>query len=116
MAGLVPDGHAKTPEDRQEWLKEVPAEGIDCFSAKAEGVLMERGVSPEKEAEAHTEGFPAANGAIADNGVPVVMRGIGTPPVKGGKLNGGKVMEGHDLPLLVKFWRRCSGRRSGCWR
>ena len=76
------DGHTEPPEEGEQFGQEVTPQGGDGPPAQAELSAVEASLRPKEEGEPHRKSFTAADGAIAEDRVPV--RGL--PPGKDAQL------------------------------
>jgi len=76
----VLEGEAEGGKEREKVVEDISTEGEDGFTAEGELLVVEGGHSPEDEAEGGSQGFTAADGAVADDGVVVEGGGGRGPP------------------------------------
>lgn len=89
-------GEAEGLEDREEGMEEVAVNGGDGFAAEGELLIVEGAHSPAEKGEAEAESFATAGGAVAEDGVAVMERGVMAPPGQDDTLFG---REGADIQV-----------------
>ena len=93
---LFPALEPQIPEHGRELLQEVSAQAHHAFPAEGELLPLEAGHGPADEAQPHAQGFSAAHGPVADNGVMMPVRGPGAPPAHDPFLLWGELLDFHS--------------------
>lgn len=67
----LPAVEAQPPQIGHQLRQQVPPQGGDGLSAQSQLPSVEPGHGPEEEGEPHGEGLAAADGPVADDGLPI---------------------------------------------